>query len=589
MRIALALSFLCVLSSVSIHAQDVAGPSSAAFDAKTSWPAEVPGFVAPKSNEHPRLFFRKADLQQIRQRAKTPEGKAIVARLRFLLDGGGGDTMPTEFNPSKESGKDGSGAFHDKAPMGKTYTLWHGAGFGMLYQLTGDRKYADLGRQCVEKALDGQRDRDNRYSFVKPIGALRGGPSLGAIAMAYDLNFDGWDPEFRGKVARAIVNYNEGKNLSLDELARGSRHGPHSNHWGCQIGGAALALLAVRGDDGVDEARIRGLLDDNARCIIRNVTEGFGDGGYFNEHAGPGQISSDTAYIPGVQAWRVAGGKDFVTPRPNIPMISLIRVYELKSKPGGGYHYPLRHSSSYGTPAFERNGLSRGGQMVQGLAAVRPEHRAAMLWTFNNILEPDAAGRSYDTLSPYPHRAALALVNWPIGEPEKNPAEVLPRVAHDSIKNYVVFRNRWKDADDIVITGLWGARNDGVERVMVWACGQTWEWSVCAKSKERSRVTGVRKDGSRVITAQGVSLAVDFSGTSGADALIVMTGPGAGDGKSPASPKVSAGKLSAGKSTYAYLTLSATGKHPEARADGDSITVGNQRVSLRDGALVIEK
>ena len=43
----------------------------------------------PQPGEHPRLFFRKADLAMIRQRADTPEGKAIVARLRETLGADG--------------------------------------------------------------------------------------------------------------------------------------------------------------------------------------------------------------------------------------------------------------------------------------------------------------------------------------------------------------------------------------------------------------------------------------------------------------------------------------------------------------------
>jgi len=549
------------------------------------WPAPVAGFQAPAQGEHPRLFFRKADLPRLRERAATPEGKAIVARLKELL--GGGDAMPTAFNPNTGPQKDGSGAFHSSAPVGKAYTLWHGAGFGMLWLLSGEKKHADLARQCVEKALAGQRDRDNRYSFKDPVGALRAGPSLGAVAMAYDLAYDGWDEEFRKRVAQALAGYNEGKFMSLEELARGSRHGPHSNHWGCQIGGAALALLAVQGDPGADDAKVKSLLEANAKCIVRQVTEGHGDGGYFNEHAGPGQIASDTAYLPAVQAWRVAGGKDFVGPRPNVSNVSLVRVYELLAKKGGGYHYPLRHPSSYGTQAFERDGLSRGGQFAQGFGAVKPDYRPALQWTFQNVLEPDAAKRSYDLVGPYPHRAVLALANWPIGEAERNPAEVLPRVLHDSLKHYAVFRNRWKDADDVVVTGLWGARNDGKEPVMVWGLGERIDWGVCPKQKE-SKLSGVRPDGSGVITAGPCSLAVDFSKASGADALLVLVGPGAGEGPAPRSPKAKASSVSAGGTTFHVLTLSA-GAHPEAKAEGEALVVGGQRVTLSNGTLALGK
>jgi hypothetical protein len=549
------------------------------------WPVPVPGWTAPLAGEHPRLFFRKPEIPRLRERAKTPEGQAILKRLRTLLDGADGDSMPSEFNPNRGKQPDGSGRFHETAPSGKAYTLWHSAGFGFLWQLTGERKHADLARRCVEAALDGARDRDNRYSFRDPTGALRAGPSLGAIAMAYDLAYDGWEEEFRRKVALEIQDYRQGPFCSLEELARGARHQPSSNHWGCQIGGALLALLAVRGDPGVDAGRVEKLLETAGRGIVRNVTEGFGDGGYFWEHAGPGQISSDTAFLPAVQAMKVAGGLDYVSPRSNVPNVTLIRVYELLKKKGGGTHYPLRHSSSYGTPAFEREGLSRGGQVAQGFGAVRDEQRAALLWTYENVLEPDAGRRSYDLLGPYPHRAILALVNWPIGTPARNPAEVLPRVLHDRLQHYVVFRNAWKDENDIVVTGLWGARNDGAEPVMAWGLGERLNWGTCVKAKESS-LSGVTADGSGVVRAGEASLAVDFSRSSGADAFLVRIGPGSEDPKGIDTAKARSGRLTAGSVTYSWLSLSAAGKHPEPKAEGEVLVAGAARFSVVDGVLV---
>ncbi len=381
-------------------------------------------------------------------------------------------------------------------------------------------------------------------------------------------------------MALELQNYNPGQFCSLEDLARGARHKPSSNHWGCQIGGALLALLAIKGDPGVDAGKVDGLLQTAGKSIIRNVTEGFGD---YWEHAGPGQISSDTAFLPGVQAMKVAGGLDYITPRPNVPMVTMVRVYELLKKKGGGFHYPLRHSSSYGTQAFEREGLSRGGQIAQGFGAIPEEYRGALLWTYQNVLEPDPSRRSYDLLSPYAHRPILALVNWPIGEKEANPADVLPRVLHDKIQHYFVFRNRWKDENDIVVTGLWGARGDGVEGVMVWGLGGQTTWGTCPKAKD-SQLIGRKPDGSGVAKAGDSCLAVDFSGASGADALLVMTGPGAG-GKPPSGAKIKAGNVDA----FHYLLLSASGKFPEPRAEGGKLVIGNQTVALENGALVFSK
>ena len=47
-------------------------------------PAYVPvaGFTPVAPGEHPRLLFRKTDLSSLRQKAETPDGKAILCRLR---------------------------------------------------------------------------------------------------------------------------------------------------------------------------------------------------------------------------------------------------------------------------------------------------------------------------------------------------------------------------------------------------------------------------------------------------------------------------------------------------------------------------
>ncbi|MBA4065755.1 MAG: hypothetical protein C0501_18955 [Isosphaera sp.] len=567
------------------------GPVRAA-DEKTPWPAPVKGFVAPKPGEHPRLFFRKADVPEMRKRAETPEGKEIVTRLRFLLNGGDGEAMPTVFN---ESGKAYEGKTKEP-PVGKTYTLWHGAGYGMLYQLTGDRKYADLGRQCVEKALAGQRDRDDRYSWVKPGGALRAGPSLGAVAMAYDLCHDGWDEDFRKKVAGEIQGYNQGQYMSLGEMARGARHNPGSNHWGCQIGGAGLAVLAVEGDPGTDAKLLAGHREAVERNIVRQVTEGFGDHGYFHEHPGPGQIASDTAFVPLLQAMRVAGGKDFVTPRPNAEWVSLKWALWLLPTDKGAF-YPNPHpNGGYGTEYFQRAGLSKGGQHAQGFGAVDEKHRPAMLWVYRNFVEPTevkeydellkAGERSYDALV-YPHRAVLALANWPIGVEPKSPEGLLPKAVGDERMGYYVFRNRWQDADDTIVGVLLGARNDGPGTVHVWGLKERVKFGQMRKGKADH--FAALPDGSGTLTAADTFLAVDYSGASGAEALVILGGAGVGKPAAKSGGPAKVTDLTVGGKPFSVLTLQKTGDAPVPKVDGDKIVVGGQTVTFDGRKLVLAK
>ena len=162
---------------------------------------QVPNHQPIKPGEHPRLLFRKSDLPEIKRRAATPLGQKIVARLKATL--GGGEAMPEHFNPKRIPYQG-----DPNLPEG-AFTISHAAGFGMLYQLTGEQKYADLGRQCLELGLAGQRDRDSRYSMRYAGEELRLGPSLAWTALGYDLLYDGLDPEFRKKIALFIQNYNE--------------------------------------------------------------------------------------------------------------------------------------------------------------------------------------------------------------------------------------------------------------------------------------------------------------------------------------------------------------------------------------------
>lgn len=85
-------------------------------------------------------------------------------------------------------------------------------------------------------------------------------------------------------------------------------------------------------------------------------------------------------------------------------------------------------------------------------------------------------------------------------------------------------------------------------------------------------------DGSAVLTfADGTSAAIDFSKASGAEGMIVMTGPGA-----------QGASVSAGAVSYSFKFLT-PGPEPAPKAEGDKVAVGQQTVILKDGNLVLEK
>jgi hypothetical protein len=434
----------------------------------------------------------------------------------------------------------------------------------------------------MEYALEGFRDRDQRYSFRQPYGALRAGPSIGWYALGYDLAYDGWDAEFRKKVAQAFAEYNEGQWCSLPELVHGARQHPGSNHWGMQVGGAALVLLAIMNDPGVDMAKLDPLLVASQKAMIINMTHGFGDGGFFAEGDGTGSMSSHIVFLTALQAWRTAAGKDFITPRPNAPWLAYRWFLQTQSADGKPVFQPQR--GGYPHNIWQRNDISGGGYFSIGMGISNDDQKAALAWYYDQFGFKAAdlkANTPYDAVSAYPHHAILSYVNWPIGKPVKPMNGIIPKVCHDSRWGFYLWRNRWQDNNDVIVSiltknakGNMGAPAESTLSVVTGGTLQKW-----GTIKGFTGEFAPKKDGSTVLTTgDGSCLAVDFSKASGADALLVMTGPGA-----PAT-----GAVEAGGTRFSFLFLGA-GKAPTPAAQGDKVVVGGQTVWFDGKKIALAK
>ena len=565
------------------------------------WPATVAGVTPAGAGEHPRLLFRRGEIAALREKAATPEGKAILARLRGTLDGANGETFPKLFNGSGHAYQGNKAVSEDVAavdngennsnksvgksedggmPLG-TFTMSHAAGYGLLYQLTGEKKFAELGQQAMQKSLDGVRDRDDRYSFRKPGGALRCGPSLGWTALGYDLCYDGWSPEFRQKVVEEISKYNEGPQCAIEECILGKRQFPGSNHWGMEVGGSALAMLAIYGDPGCDMKKFEPLFEQSQAIMIRNMTEGFGDGGFFAEGDGTGSMSSHIVFLTALQAWKGAFGKDFVSPRPNAQWMANKWFLLTVAKDGKADFFPQR--GAYAHNIWARGGLSGGGYFSIGMGvATSDEVKSALLWYYNHggFAVADEKGKTpLDTPSPYPHHAVLSFVNWPIGKPEKDPNEVLPHAVHDAKWGFYAWRSRWAGPEDVVISilskptkGNYGCKAESTLSINNGGRHLTW-----GSFRGFTDEFAPGKDGSTVLTGtDGTSLAVDFSGRCGTGAMLVVAGAGEA-AKSDAHAVI-------GAKTLSFLFLG-KGTAPKLLDRGDKVLVREQTVTISDGKV----
>jgi hypothetical protein len=296
-----------------------------------------------------------------------------------------------------------------------------------------------------------------------------------------------------------------------------------------QVGGGTLALLAIMGEEFVDQKKIDTLFKIAERSPIRNASEGLGDGGFFEEGDGTGSMASQISYLTAIQGWRNVRGQDFVNSgRPNIRMMSLKWIYQTIVRDGQPKFSPIR--GAYGHNVWAREGLSGGGYFAIGLGAVSKRDKAAMKWYYERfLLKTDAAaGCAYDTVTRYPHIAACAFVNWPLDVAAKPVESVLRHCYTDSTCGFYVWRSRWQDADDLVIStlsnrtqGYMGAKPES--DLSIHFRGERTRWGKVTEGDTQYWQHSLMGDTSSVTLSDGTCYAVDFTGASGADVMLVTT------------------------------------------------------------------
>jgi hypothetical protein len=122
---------------------------------------------------------------------------------------------------------------------------------------------------------------------------------------------------------------------------------------------------------------------------------------------------------------------------------------------------------------------------ARGFAFVPPPLRPAVLWSWNRTDALAKAGKLADPHGVIAHYDGLTKIMLFLTPPqefaERNPEEILPRVVADKQKGGYIFRNRWKDGDDCVVSvfansnqagGSWVSAEGGTFRID--GLGEAW-------------------------------------------------------------------------------------------------------------------
>jgi hypothetical protein len=293
-------------------------------------------------------------------------------------------------------------------------------------------------------------------------------------------------------------------------------------------------------------------LTTSSRYVNLWFTHAIGDHAWKTEPEGYTMISLDMV-LPAASAFPTVTGRPLVC-GSGLPWVMPLQLMRTCASGGGGY-------SGSDAPFSVRH-------LCYATHLSRPELQPALVWEFNRRLLPD----KLSTLSC--QELAFALTFFPFDVKPRPPEEVMPKVMADRRKGAFLFRNAFRDADDILATMFYRAERPyggtyfhpqaGSFRISglgtAWANGivgnkRMWDYAdEVALHIEGSNGDGLGKvtyfeckpDGSGVVggdmsdvynrnTKLGVSaerhFAVDYSGASGAPALFAIVDRVKGGGK----------------------------------------------------------
>lgn len=212
-------------------------------------PREVEaGFQRPGPDEHPRLLFRQGDLPALREKLKTPFGQAYMEAVK-----------------------------HSGNPIN----------LGVLYQLTGEKVYAERAQKALEAKYAGKNEIP-----VVVFGSGSFGHDIFEAVVAYDLCADAWTQEFKDWLIPQLEAFTE-RHQHILMTSHANFH-PCSNYYGPGRGVPGVAAMVLWGDQGEAPKPPR---DPFVRAWLITAAENFKPG------KGVTVVEFKTGEVPGKWIW----------------------------------------------------------------------------------------------------------------------------------------------------------------------------------------------------------------------------------------------------------------------------------------------
>ena len=367
---------------------------------RSEGPAETAN-AAYRAAGQPHLVFGPADVAVLRVRAEQPRGREIVEQVRRALGitaaASGPASRPAEVL-RRTNGLDGE--------------AYVAAGWALLYRLTGRKEQADKAGEWARQAAE--------TPAVNPAAGIP--RKLAGLAVAYDLACEAWPDDVRRTVAeylrhqaRQIATFRRDYRLPWRLSVRPwAVQGPYDYRLAMSRAAAGLAMLAVRPDLDAAEARqVDEWLGLVERSLARFCRRGIGETG-----CGAGNFGYDEVMetlLPFCQAFRRAAGRDLA---PGSGAASAA-VWGMMTR-GASFSLPREATCGHWLP-FALGVLPPGHlPLVRHYLAANP------------------------CVVPTPYHGLFALLNLPPDGPAAAAAD-LPLSLEDRRMGGYVFRSGWGD------------------------------------------------------------------------------------------------------------------------------------------------
>jgi hypothetical protein len=355
---------------------------------------------ASGENDHPRLFLDSKDVAAFRRRAADEPFASVAKSIEQQLA-----------DPSH------AGTMYDDRVTD----------LATLYLATGEREHAIDAEKLAVAMVNDRSFWNNPRSkgLTRAAGARR-------VAIAYDLCYDAWSPETRTLVSGKLRAIADGMMKSMGAEANVQL----ANNWqAVRYGGSGLAYLACDEPDSAAKAK------DAYTRLKRHLQANLGSNGWNPEGIGYTQYPWQFTGPFGIAAFRAGLGdlREEVKPARLTHWTTLAGTVAIPRVKGVG----LRADFSDDHPSWSGDGTA-----ALAFWYAPSDQTPAIRWMYDYLCG-SAGDRSFDARNA---GGLYSLLLYPAGLEPKNPATVPSAGLNytDASHGLALFRNRFKDEDDIV-------------------------------------------------------------------------------------------------------------------------------------------